>query len=351
MTDAATPKRVAVVSPIFGGTFPVAAQAQRALAALGHDAALMDMRPFAADYMEARKRGTQDAQLAFFGAVRGHIEDALSCTNPELVVALAQAPVRHDLLAELRAAGTVSALWFIEHFERFLTWRAVAPHYDWILRFQKGPFAEALSEAGARNHAYLPLATSPEATKPAWPTDDDPYRSALCFFGSPYQNRIDLFSSLADRGLSLWGKGWAQVPGPLSTCVRAGEEYLDRNIERRVYAGADIVINLHSRLPGETVFDFINPRTFDVAGMGRFQLVDRRTLLAEHFGPEEIVTFESARDLREKVDHFLHHPEQRRTIADAARARVMAEHTYEHRMQQLLHYTLNRTEVADGQPR
>jgi spore maturation protein CgeB len=50
----------------------------------------------------------------------------------------------------------------------------------------------------------------------------------------------------------------------------------------------------------------------------------------------EVVTFADAGELRELVQYWLARPEERAAIAAAGRARVLAEHTYRHRMETLL---------------
>ena len=51
---------------------------------------------------------------------------------------------------------------------------------------------------------------------------------------------------------------------------------------------------------------------------------------------KELVTFTDARDLLRKVRHYLCHPQERQTIAAAARQRVLSEHTWGHRMSSVL---------------
>jgi spore maturation protein CgeB len=43
-----------------------------------------------------------------------------------------------------------------------------------------------------------------------------------------------------------------------------------------------------------------------------------------------------AGELRERVRHYLAHPDERAALAAAGRRRVLAEHTYRHRMERLL---------------
>jgi spore maturation protein CgeB len=58
--------------------------------------------------------------------------------------------------------------------------------------------------------------------------------------------------------------------------------------------------------------------------------------LAELFEPErEIVTFRIREELKEKVDYYLEHPEERNAIPDRAYARAHREHTYEIRLRKM----------------
>ena len=50
----------------------------------------------------------------------------------------------------------------------------------------------------------------------------------------------------------------------------------------------------------------------------------------------EIETYESLSELRDKIDHYLAHDDERRALAQAGRARVLSDHTFERRMEDLL---------------
>jgi spore maturation protein CgeB len=64
--------------------------------------------------------------------------------------------------------------------------------------------------------------------------------------------------------------------------------------------------------------------------------VDERTLLAESFTSEEMVRFSQPADVPSLIRTWLNDSAARRVYADAARRRVLREHTYRHRMQDLL---------------
>jgi spore maturation protein CgeB len=119
----------------------------------------------------------------------------------------------------------------------------------------------------------------------------------------------------------------------------------------KIFNASKINLNLHSSVGVEELVskgDFVNPRTFEVAACSGFQLVDERGLLHECFAPDELATFTSLPELKEKMEYFLAHPEEREAIARRGRERVLREHTYAHRMERLLDFTAER---LSGWPR
>jgi spore maturation protein CgeB len=113
----------------------------------------------------------------------------------------------------------------------------------------------------------------------------------------------------------------------------------------KIFNAAKINLNLHSSLKAEeavTHGDFVNPRTFEIAACGAFQLVDERTHMPELFTPEEMATFGSMEDLKAKLEYYFAHPEERERIAGLGRSRVLAEHTYAGRMRALLDFAKER---------
>jgi spore maturation protein CgeB len=83
----------------------------------------------------------------------------------------------------------------------------------------------------------------------------------------------------------------------------------------------------------------VNPRTFEIAACGAFQLVDYRSELPDVFTPgEEIVCFRDLEELRNQIGYYLEHPDERRRIAEKARSRVLKEHTYQARMETMLSF-------------
>lgn len=82
--------------------------------------------------------------------------------------------------------------------------------------------------------------------------------------------------------------------------------------------------------------DGLNQRVFDVPAAGSFLLTDFKEALREFFDPEEVATYRDLEEAREKLQYFQQHPEARRALAARARERVLAQHTFLHRVQTML---------------
>jgi spore maturation protein CgeB len=106
----------------------------------------------------------------------------------------------------------------------------------------------------------------------------------------------------------------------------------------KVFNASRVNLNLHS-WSGSSLDpdgDFVNPRTFELAACGAFQIVDHRTLLPELFTNDEIVAFRTIDDLPRLISRWLRDADARAAAALAARRRVSAAHTYVHRMREML---------------
>ncbi len=81
----------------------------------------------------------------------------------------------------------------------------------------------------------------------------------------------------------------------------------------------------------------VNQRVFDVPAAGGFVLSDNQADMHELFEPgKESAVYSSDEELADKARYFLSHETERRAIAEAAKRRVLAEHTYEKRFEKLL---------------
>lgn len=338
--------RVLVVSPLAGGSLPIAGYAARALERLGHEVRFLDLSGFAPTLdligRFAERAARRRALEARFCTVLGDgVAATVEAWRPDLVLALAQAPLDPPALQAIARHGALRALWFVEDFRRFPYWREVAPHYDHVFTIQKDECHAALGSVSDAQLAYLPCAFDPATHRPLAlsPAERRAFGSELSFVGAGYRNRRRALVRFLDRELRVWGSDWEGAVD-LERVVQRGGARVDTEDAVRVFNATDVSLNLHSSTYHDDVDpngDFVNPRTFELAGCGAFQVVDRRRLLGELFAEgEELAVASSVAEMRELALHYLARPAERATLAQRARRRALAEHTYEHRMRALV---------------
>lgn len=344
---------VAVVGPIYGGSLPIARYTVSALEQLGHRVTWIDHSPHHASYdmmsglKESRHRLTLHSRLA---DLLGQVTIARIAEDPpDVVLALAQAPMTLPLLEHLRKKQFVTAMWFVENYRHLTYWQQVAAGYNHWFVIQKEACHEALRYAGAKQVSYLPMAAEPSIHRPLTLTTEEhtTLGADVSFVGAGYANRRALLPHLVTKEwmFKLWGNEWDNA-GPLTNVLQRAGERIDTDTCVKIFNATKVNINLHS-WTGEGLDpdgDFVNPRTFELAACGAFQIVDKRTLLPEIFTREQIATAGRPDEFLPRVSQWLHDEAGRKQMADAARERVLAEHTYVHRMQQLL------AEIGVSQP-
>jgi spore maturation protein CgeB len=340
--------RILLVGPLYGGSLPVTRYVNRALNNLGHDVFWLDhssLQPSATFFSEVSTDPDRKQQIEsqFIHLLTDGVYAKVLEWKPQIVLFMAQSPGTPDLLQRIRNEGVPTALWFVEDGDRFAYGEKMAPFYDVFFHIQGEAFSERLRMAGARNVHYLPMAADPEEHKLLELSDDERKRfgSDVSHVGAGYPNRRASFQRLLGYDFKLWGSEW-ENPGPLGSVLQEQGRRLETDEVVKVFNASRINVNLHSSMKPEGVpvnGDFVNPRTFELASAGAFQLVDSRSLLGDLFDEgSEVVVFASIDELCQKIDYYLQHPEEAETIADASRSRVLKDHTYEHRMNDAIQF-------------
>lgn len=338
--------KILVVSPLWGGSHPIARYTARAFRQLGHDTEFLDFSPYhEAHRALSRATGNQAEARRLLQDWRKLLGQVLLSRvrefRPDLVFCLAQAPVDPGLLRALKGEGPLVAYWFVEDFQVFPYWQELAPETDVFFTLQKEPFLQELRRMGVRQAAFLPLAADPEIYRPRSLTPEEKarYGADLAFVGAGYRNRQEFFQGFLDLDFKIWGSDWPPH-SPLAPLIQNGGARVSEDEAVKIFNASRINLNLHSSpfYPGiNPEGDYLNPRVFDLAATGAFQLVDWRRQLPEFFQPdEELAIFTSLAEAREKIAYFLAHEEERRRIAEAGRRRCLRDHTYARRLQEAL---------------
>lgn len=338
---------IAVVGPMFGGSLPIAGYLARAFEGLGHHVRLIDHEsawPLYEKVQATVTGATPKGQLT--GLYTSFLSEwtyaQVAEFNPEICIVLAQAPVAPNFANRLRQNGIVTAFWYVENWRHLPYWRDIAHYYDFFFHIQPGEFETKLDEAGCRHHAYVQTACDPDLHRPVTLTDEERkhYGCDLSFAGAGYYNRVELFKGLSDYNFKIWGVNWTDRY--VAQHLVDGETRFDSETFMKIVSASAINLNLHSSSSKAGVdpdCDAINPRVFEIAAAGGFQLCDPCIGLETLFDFEtELPVYRNLKELRERIDYFLARPEERKAIAEAAQQRVLAEHTYQHRAATMLRH-------------
>jgi spore maturation protein CgeB len=339
---------ILVVTPIYGGSLPIAGYCASAFKRLGHRVELLDNEIYDKARLQIENiSSNRNHRNQLTGLLTTLMAESITAKAldraVDLVFLTAQSPMTPNVVQELRRQGIPTAFWFVEDWQYFTYWQDWAPLYDYFFTIQKGAFNDALGRIGVKKSHYLPLAADTQIHKPLTLTPGEiaEFGSVISHVGAGYHNRQEVFSGLTDLDFKLWGNGWDELKSLGQILQREGAR-LTTEDSVKVFNATDININLHSSPFHNGVNpegDYVNPRTFEIAACGGFQLVDERSLLPEMFEiGSEITVFKHESELRELINHFQANPAERRKIAEAARKRVQAEHTYEMRMAEVLEH-------------
>lgn len=121
-----------------------------------------------------------------------------------------------------------------------------------------------------------------------------------------------------------------KLPG----CINHGKvDYYD--MAPYVFKHARINLNITLR----SIKSGIPLRAFDILGAGGFLLTNYQTDFMDCYIPgEDFVYYESKEDMLAKIDYYLKHEDERAAIAKNGFERTAANHTYKHRIEEMLSY-------------
>ncbi len=349
--------RIMVVPPLSGGSWPVAASLARAVETAGHPLLFLDWEARLKDMEraahQARPADAQRLTARIFAEAGLAAAQAGQKFQPDVILALAQAPLDTAALTRLREhSDALLAFWLVEDARFFRYVAEVAPVYDALFHIQAGLAEPMARDWGLSEAHYLPLAADPDLFRPlATESVAEAYQAELSFMGAGYPNRRRLLTALARdfwprtgrpaEAFKVFGSGWGGADPELRGHLFDQGRRVSQLECALIYAGGLVNLNIHASGHPSPGFDpesrFVNPRTFEIAAAGSLQIVDRRPLLPDLFtAGREVAVAEAPTDLPGLIDHYLRHPEEAAALGRAARQRVLAEHTYGHRLARML---------------
>ena len=283
---------IMVVGPIYGGSLPIAGFMVRALETLGHRVSWVDHSLHAPGYQALN--AIHDDRLRM--TVQQKFSDTLGVISlahvaedpPDLVLAMSQAPLSMAVLEQMRRKKVLTAMWFVENFRHLTYWQQMIEGYDFWFVMQQAECLEAFKNAGASQVSYLPLAADPTIHQAVNLTAEEHVElgSDVSFLGAGYRNRREMLPTLLGKGwnFKLWGNEWDNC-GTLNQVLQRNGARIDTPTSVKIFNGTKVNVNLHSYtgIGFDPDGDSVNPRTFELASCGAFQVIDHRTLLPELF--------------------------------------------------------------------
>jgi spore maturation protein CgeB len=343
--------RAIINSPVYGGSYTTAKYMESALSHLGVCVEFTDHGD--ADPLLKKYLLNQKANAPLIDQLTSLLSETLwhdiIAYKPHIVFFTAQSPFTDSLLQAIKKAGIITVYWFVEDFRRMTYWSRIINRFDYFFMIQRGEFDDILSRTSRNIWGWFPMAADPRHHKPVSMSESEKamYGSDISFMGAAYPNRVRFFSRFRKDNLKLWGTGWSDsLPDyqiPLS------EHRISTQQSNIIYQATKVNINIHSSNDGyqdtrliDEIGDFVNPRTFEIAACGGFQLVDDRVAVRELFDADtEMVFFTSVDEALDKADFFIKNESLRKKIALAAQQKVLSHHTYDIRLQKMLDIILH----------
>ena len=144
--------------------------------------------------------------------------------------------------------------------------------------------------------------------------------------------RLELLSAVAEKySLDLYTP---DETFKMKNCTNHGAvDYYD--FAPYVFKQAKINLNITLR----SILTGIPLRAFDIMGAGGFLLTNYQADFLDYFYPgEDFVFYESKSDLLDKIGYYLQHDDERSAIANNGLQKISADHTYEHRIKEIISY-------------
>jgi len=145
---------------------------------------------------------------------------------------------------------------------------------------------------------------------------------------------IPLLEHLAETTpIQFFGYGADALPASSPIKRRHGGEVWGPDMYRAL-ARSRMTINRHINVAENNAN---NMRLYEATGVGSMLITDKKDNLGDLFEiGKEVVAYSSPQEASQLVQYYLAHPEEARAIAKAGQARTLREHTYRHRMEELV---------------
>ncbi len=257
--------------------------------------------------------------------------------KPDLWIVVGGFTTLPSTVQEIKSLGIPVILWTTDVPKNFQNVIDAAPFYNRI--FCAGSEAiDVLKKYNITDLRLIPFGCDPQYHKSVKLTqkDREQYEKDIVFVGSYYPNREKILEVLAEFNIGIWGPYWNNLrkDSPLKGKVISRKINYDEWV--KIYSAAKIVIVVHYQ-DDDIPCHQVSPKLFEAMACGSFVLVDRQKdveLLFDHKSCLDF--FGDTKELKQKVRYYLNHMQERKKMADEGRQVVIEQHTFKHRMAQII---------------
>jgi spore maturation protein CgeB len=258
--------------------------------------------------------------------------------RPDILFVLMGDKILGPTLESIKKTGAITVNWFhdtvLAPIRRTLV-ASVSAYYDYFFMIDSLQVLNYV-KISSKHVFNMPLACCPEVHKKIDLNEEDlkKYSSQVSFIGTLKFGREQVLTNLRDFDLGIWGY-WSKKSRQLKDCYR--DKYIYAQDAAKICNATKVAIDIPVAYGSQSTIFYVTPRVFEIPACGTFLLTQETAYLKDLYRiGEEIICYRDGEDLKEKVDYFLKHPQEREIIANKARLRAYRDHTYEKRMSSII---------------
>lgn len=153
-------------------------------------------------------------------------------------------------------------------------------------------------------------------------------------FGTMYPYRAQMVSKLVESGIKMTLFGTADKKFPKKEITNNfRNEYITGDRKSEILYGSKIVFNNFHYAE----INSVNVKFFEIAGIGGFQICDFKPSISEYTAiPVEKFTYKNINEAIDLINYYLANREERHQLALDQHLHFLQNHTYEHRINEIL---------------
>lgn len=233
-------------------------------------------------------------------------------------------------LDRLKAAGAYIINWTGDKRDTTPAWMIrFAKHCD-ITCFSNQEDVTIMQSSGHKSE-FLQIGIDPEVFK-KWPKQES---KDIVFMGNNHgqyplsQVRLNYIQFLRSYDFALYGN-YPNNSGNLN--ANGNDPFPMQSQESKIYSSCKIGISI-SHYDSDR---YTSDRLLRIMGSGCFALSHHYKGIEKDFTVgKHLETFKNQNDLREKIDYYLSHEDERQAIADAGYNLIHSRHTYDHMVEDI----------------